>query len=715
MLAFFQTLVPFAAVCVLCLFVARHTKVPAAMAPLPVMSGIMIFIVLGGYLGFLKPAVALVFCAAAAAASYMIVTRKRGGFRALFTPGLMIFFASSLVFIGYFALRQPVIQGWDEFSLWGTAAKLTKEYNMIYSGAPIDWPWIGTQKPGLPTLAYFFNFFGAYAAWRIYAAYGILFAAVWAAFAGTMRWKHWKTLVPLALFSFLLPYFAVYTRDIYCNYTYFSAYADIPMGIFMAGMFAWYYHAKEKNISLWPLCLMMAAIALMKDTGLALGCIVAGIVFVDLVFAGSEPKLCAVKPIAKKFGFFLAMCASAGAIFIASSRYLATLSALRINAAPTVTNSVGGVSGLGYGAMLTEGIKMLLGLAPGAAGAPYAEKFDIIRTEMISLFLPGEYHQISMVGCGLYVLLAVWAILLFTAVCTKDKKHRRSTLLYGVFSTLGFFAYYIFIGFTYVYVFKAEGTAAIKDYNRYFSTYYIAWFGGAAVLLAIGACKANRFKNILVLGMLSLSLAFLLRFNQLVQRQLCVIDYPEVVFNEPKALAHEVDAVKQQISAADRVYYVNSGDNGYEWFATSYEMIPATLLYSHGGGDFADAVRSESAPAQHISMEEWAAELAKTKCAYVYLAAPSAHFLKGYEALFSDGGAAVKEGKTLLYRVEIEGAPQYAPVTADDVLSDNDLRPDGTVMDWFEKENLPARTQRVKMINAQQHVRLYPVDMEVPQ
>lgn len=126
-------------------------------------------------------------------------------------------------------------------------------------------------------------------------------------------------------------------------------------------------------------------------------------------------------------------------------------------------------------------------------------------------------------------------------------------------------------------------------------------------------------------------------------------------------------------------------------------------------------MRSESAPAQHISMEEWAAELAKTKCAYVYLAAPSAHFLKGYEALFSDGGAAVKEGKTLLYRVEIEGAPQYAPVTFDDVLSDNDLRPDGTVMDWFEKENLPARTQRVKMINAQQHVRLYPVDMEVPQ
>ena len=138
MLAFFQTLVPFAAVCVLCLFVARHTKVPAAMAPLPVMSGIMIFIVLGGYLGFLKPAVALVFCAAAAAASYMIVTRKRGGFRALFTPGLVIFFASSLVFIGYFALHQPVIQGWDEFSLWGTAAKLTKEYNMIYSNAPID-------------------------------------------------------------------------------------------------------------------------------------------------------------------------------------------------------------------------------------------------------------------------------------------------------------------------------------------------------------------------------------------------------------------------------------------------------------------------------------------------------------------------------------------------------------------------------------------------
>ena len=715
MLAFFQTFVPFAAVCALSLFVARHTKIPAAMAPLPVISGIMIFIVLGGYLGFLKPAVALVLCCAAAAASFMIVTRKRGGFRALFTPGLVLFFAAGLVFIGFFALRRPVAQGWDEFSMWATAVKLTKEYNVIYSAAPMDWPWIGSHKPGMPTLAYFFNFFGEYAAWRIYAAYGVLFAAVWAAFAGTLRWKHWQTVVPLALFSFLLPYFAVYTRDIYCNYTYFSAYVDIPMGVFMAGMFAWYYHAKQSGGSFWPLCLMSAALALMKDTGLALACIVAGVIFIDRLFAGTEQKLLAVKPIAKKCGFFAAMCASAGVIFVLSSRYLAGLAALRVNEVQAVTDSVGGVSGLGYGAMLTEGIKMLLGFAPGAAGAPYAEKFDIIRTEMISLFMPGEYHQISMVGCGFYVLLAVWAILLFTALCTKDKMHRRSALLYGAFSTLGFFAYYIFIGFTYVFVFKAEGTAAIMDYNRYFSTYYIAWFGGAAVLLAIGAVKANRFKNILVLGMLTLSLAFLLRFNQLVQRQLCVVDYPDVVYNEAKAETRAVDAVKKQLSADDRVYYVNSADNGYGWFAASYNMIPQTLLYSHGGGDFADAVRSESTPALHISMEEWAAELAQTKCTYVYLAAPSDRFLKGYEALFADGGAAFKEGKTMLYRVEIDGQPRYTPVTAQDVLSENALRPDGTVMDWFEKENLPARTPRVKMPEAQQYVQLYPVDMEVPQ
>ncbi|MEG0911456.1 MAG: hypothetical protein RSF70_07710 [Ruthenibacterium sp.] len=707
MLTFVQTVLPFAALCVLCAFVAYQFHFSGAFAPLLLTCGTMLYLVFCGYLGFLQPAMWLYLIAAAAAFVYLAMQRKKaqkGSFKRIFAPGFVLFCAVGVGLILLFSIRQPMMQEWDEFSLWGTAAKLTKENDMIYSAAPIGWYFLGTQKAGFPTFSYLFNFFGEYAAWRVYAAYDILLVSVWAAAMGALDWKAWKLLVPTSILMFLLPYFCVYQRDIYCNFTYLSAYGDIPMGILMGGVFAWYYHAKHSRVPLWPVCLILGAVTLCKDTGMPLALIAAGILTVDLLLCDDRlgnQKLFSKKIVLPKLATILAMFASVAFVFKTSSMYLASLGSDQ--------SSVGGVSDFSPITVVLEGLKMLFGFAPSAAGAPFADKFNVIRDEMIRLFLPGELHQITMVGCGLFVMLFIWAILALTMLLTTDKIHRRSTALYGVFSTLGFFAYYAFIGFTYVFVFKNEGTGSIIDYNRYINTYYVAWLCGAVVLLVVGALKGSRRYDALTGVTLVLCAGLFVRFSRLVQPQLCVIDYPDSVYTEYVQLHADTRDVTQEIEPDARTYYINqTNHDGAQWFRNSYEFVPYVLAYSHGGGNFGSpaVLQPEILVNNALSAAEWAAELVTQRCDYVYLDETDDLFWNSYASLFSDGGAGAKQGKTKLYAVKINGNPQLLPVTAEEVyFKDTELSEKGEVLPWKSGE------KRQKLADSHD-VTLVPVEMK---
>lgn len=698
--AFLQTAASFAAICVLCAFLARHTKLPAAMTPLPVVCFVMVFTVCMGYLGLLVPSVIFIFALAIAALFYMLFTAKKAGFKQLLTPGFVLFCAAGLVFIAYFAIRQPIAQEWDEFSLWATAAKLTKGSNTLYHEANIGWFWApGSQKAGLPTLAYFFNFLGEYAAWRMYAAYAVLYAAVWSAAMGVLKRKNWQIAVPAAVMMFLLPYFTVYMRDIYCNFIYLNAYGDYPMGVLMAGALAWYYNAKKAKIDgekapLGYICLFIAAITLCKDTGLPLAMITAAIITFDMLFSGFGEKLADVKNILKKLGFFVLMATSSGGVFVASSKYLASLGSAQ--------GSVGGSSDMGYATMLIEGTKALLGLSPSAEGAPFAEKFAVIKTEMLRLFFAPDV-RVTMAGSGFMAFLLIMLILAVGAVLTNDKKLRRASWLYAIASTLGFALYYTFIGFTYVYVFKDEGTALIHDYNRYMNTYYLAWLGGVIAIFVLCAYAGSRFKSLLTLGTAVLACGMLLRFNHLMLPQLCVIDYPDVVYNDVKTHAAAVSKYSGLLTENDRVYYVNTFDNGLGWFETSYDMLPAILTYSHGGGEFADGKLLGTTPRMSLSADEWAAELFNEKCTYVYIDKAGGDFFASYGTLFSDEGINYNAGETRLYKVNIKAGCKAVPLTADDVLTADELDKDDKVADFAD------RTVRMKIENSADWVTLTPV------
>ena len=121
------SLVSLAALAGFAVLLARRTSLPAPLAPFTALCGVMLFLALGGMVGLLVPAGWLCFALAAAAwvLAFAPVGRKNP-VSVLAAPGFVAFWVLAAALLVFFAWRQPMYSTWDEFSFWGTAAKIVK-------------------------------------------------------------------------------------------------------------------------------------------------------------------------------------------------------------------------------------------------------------------------------------------------------------------------------------------------------------------------------------------------------------------------------------------------------------------------------------------------------------------------------------------------------------------------------------------------------------
>ncbi len=727
MLQFLQTFISFLALCVICVFVARHTRLKSSLVPLPIICATMVLCVLFGYINLLYQAVLFLHILALAMALYMLITIKKGGFYKVLTPGFLLFIIIGVVFLVLLAIQQPIAISWDEFSMWAYSSKVTKSFGEIYSGIQTGMPFPMTQKPGLPTLSYFFNFIGEFAVWRTYFAYNLLILSVISACIGALDMKHWKIYIPTSIVVFLLNYFYVYTKFLHYNPTYYSSLSDYPMAYVAGGLVAWHFNAVaiyKSSMSLKRFCVICAmplffiagAVTLCKDTGLALALLGIMIVFFDLLFSGAfkgQKKLTIVEyvkavllpkvSLAAFAAFSVVLC------FVTSSLYIVSLG--------ISVGSVGGASQMSYFTMMSEGIKQLIGLPPSPVGEEFVHIFEQIKTEMIVSFFPhqitGSYNGlINMFGSGFAVVALVLFVCVLIFIFSKNRQIAKSSIIFLGFSSIGFLAYYAFIGFTYVYVFKN----GIVDYPRYINTYYIMWLCALFALFAVAAMQKSRCKNFITLANIGLSAIILFRFTSLIDLRLTFIDYPSSAYSQVVQFENRAQAVKNTIDKGDRLFFVSSFDDGFKWFVYHYNLLPENVLvYSMGGGMFADPLRFETLSAKDyistgqmvLSLEEFAAYLAMYECDYVFIDEADVAFYESYDEIMSDGAKSAIGADMALYKVNIIGTPEYEEITASDVTYDSELNEDGTVA---INKNYDTR---YKMTNALDCVSLTPVNVEV--
>lgn len=618
------SLVSLAALAGFAVLLARRTSLPAPLAPFTALCGVMILLALGGMAGLLVPTGWLCFALAAGAwvLAFAPVGRKNP-VSVLAAPGFVAFWVLAAALLVFFAWRQPMYSTWDEFSFWGTAAKIVKTSGALYGNAEIGWDWVGSHRPGLIMLGYFFQFFGPYAEWRVLAGYDILLLSIFTTLTAGAPKGAWRRVVPALGFGFLLPFLIT----LYGNITrttdlYASSLSDIPLGLTFGGAMAVYYMNKRR--ALWPTALALAALCMEKDTGFAMALVAAGIIGADAflgALAERAPAPATGKTLAKAAGLFVACVAA----FLPWQYYLSAVTTAD-------TSNVGGTQQMGQAEMVITGCKELLGIGR-------TEKFSTIMGGMVkNLFT----MTTTMVGPFIVVVALTMVLAVAAALFTREKSLRRQAGVFAVLGLGGFAAYYFFIGLTYVYVFRDEVSDGLVGFERYIYPYLLGWLLAAGAL-ALRAMDEERPAGLVQtgFGVLVLGLAGLVWLR--VPFTLTVFGCGDTAYAERRQTQAVTEEVQAVVPADAHIFFVSQGDDGSRWFLYTYEFYPWYLDYSGttgmgGGGTFAlpGALPEDTLYYHPYTTEELHDCILDSGCTYIFIEQSDDLFAEGYASLFSD-------------------------------------------------------------------------------
>lgn len=640
----------------LCVFFTLRAGLHAALAPLCTLSVYTTVLTLTGVAGVLYPAALALYGVSWALGGWALAAAVRARRAApvpaptapageprclmarLLPPGALVFWLLAISFALYFAWRQPMFSQYDEYSFWGTAAKLTSTQDVLYTEAEIGWPWQATQNCGLIVMSYFVQLFGQFAAWKVHLAFDLVLFACFAAVVGGMEWKHYSMAFPAAVACWLTPYvFSVAGQQIYVCPVYMLAYGDIQAGVMFGGAVAFWLALRQEKGPFWAILPVLTFTANIKANTFVLSLAAAGIIAVDLVlFAPGRPwKKGLPVRLAKAAGAF------AGPVMIYLVWNVWYVQKL------TAQNSASGGLGDTSQALTTvalNGIKMLLGLPVTDYYEARRERFHRSAAQIWAAFFD---RPITMLGTGFVVVLLLGLMLLWVLVLMPGWREKlRLTVLWGLV-TVCFGGYNLMLLLSYAFIFNESTGDGLVDYSRYLYAYYMGWFLLTLAMLCLAA-RLARWKLPGGLSLLALACSFLVGFHTYLAPELTVVGYNDGEFAEARICAQQVENVMQAIEAdpgrtcaADtaRIFLIDQGDSGEQWFQYSYEFLPAMLKYGNltlggGGGTYGTPELYDGTTYYHAYTAQAFWEYVSENCDYLFILDIDQTFLDSYSQLF---------------------------------------------------------------------------------
>lgn len=542
---------------------ARRFKLDAGLLALPVIAGGSVWLCLAGMAGLLKAGGWVFYLAAAALAAWLIFKKELAGtLKELLSPGFMTFLLAAAFFLAVFAATQPMFTQTDEFSLWGSAAKLTKLQDMLHPAAPGNLL-ARTATPALMLVAYLFQFFGqGFSEWSAYFAIDALLAAAVAAAASLPRSKPGTAVV--AACGFLTPYFFSAPSLGGISNVYLSFMGDLPLGFVFGASLCVYFSLRQRPATALSLTALLAAfLVLTKDVGLAYGCIVVGLVCADRLLCAPKRKIdCRLKDTLLAALTIL----PGGLAYLGWSRYVAAVTGL---GKTTVGSEIHEVT---QGQAMAEGVAQLLGLMEPT------EKFAQVRNAM---FASPFTIPVCLLGGGALALALIWLVLAAAALAAPKGERLRPVCL-GVFGTLALGAFLIFHLFLYVYNFRETDAANLQDYIRYIGPYYMGFFLMALGLLARYAAADLRWAKLAGAVPVGVLAGFCVLIAWRGMPTAGFWNYPHSVYSVRQDVKQRAETVNGLLDWEDTVLLISQGDTAIRWNYYGFELN-ATLARGFGG------------------------------------------------------------------------------------------------------------------------------------
>ncbi len=618
------------------LFTAKF-KVSDAIAPLVAVSFTIIYILLFGVFDALLIGMYLYFILAVIIIVLFAIKKIKIPKLSVWFYGFILVSISLIIFFG---IRKPLLYSWDEFSFWGTAVKMMKVNHELPATAEIGWAWVASQKAGLIAIGYFFEFFGEYSQWRIFIGINIIAISVFCAILSPFKNNKKYIGIPLLFIAYLSSYiFTVYRPLLEPSNVYMTALADIPMGWLVGAGFSIYYLLKFEKAKLWPIPLVLTALLMTKDTAFPFSLIAWGIISVDILFFNDDVEFLHLKGIKAKVSHIVLNLSVILIGFFGWAKYIAN-----VTGADTF-GDIGGSEEIGMFTMLIKGTKELFGINR-------TQEFTAIMDMMIDAFFN---IRISMIGSCFSLMIIISIILIISAISTNDKSHRNSCISFNILSILGFFAYYIFLGFTYVYIFKSDVNSSLLGYERYIYPYLIGWFIASVLLLSISILKSKpKFLIMPVITVFVILAVFIYRYYQYIPAGMTYLDYHEGYLYEREELVENSQSITYILGEDEdgKIYFISQGDNGNRWFQYSADLLPLQLEYSFGGGTLRLPGDGDGYYDYELSQEEFKEYIITNECEYIFIERSDEYFIKNFKSLFSDNLEVSQKGSSVLYTVE---------------------------------------------------------------
>lgn len=433
---------------------------------------------------------------------------------------------------------------WDEFSFWASSSKIIFETNALFkSDSPI---FLKSYPPIQQLFQYYFVKQTYWSEKNVLYAQTFWVLSALLCVVGSVVKRPLNVALTFIVSSSFLYFF---------NYSYSTIYSDPLLGACFAASLALAIDTQRRTASVITFFVTIAALILIKEIAILLALVAICVFFICYSWQFLEEN----KSLKDKFLIPLMVTAlgllSTVGVLKSWSWYVAKIQSTRDIVIP-------GLSALSD-PVFTKRVSLTV-----------AEFFSrILKPGFLSFS-----QQLTNVSPSILFLFIIFTVLSFGIVLTKPRVERTRLGITLLIIFAGAFGYLAALLFSYLVFFTEYEGTRLASFERYFSSYVLAWL----LILFVMLCSAMdelKQRSLVIAQAVIASVVFIM-IPQIYIKELRSIESG----GEPYLLRQKTEdfaaKVKKYIQPGEKVYFVAQNSNGLERTMFYYAMLPYTSSMS---------------------------------------------------------------------------------------------------------------------------------------